>query len=358
MVQKKPRVSIGMPVYNGEKFIRQSIESILSQTYEDFELIISDNASNDQTKRICEIYKSKDSRIKFYSNNKNIGGPSNYNKVFHLSSGEFFKWSAYDDVLAPQFLEKCVSALDRDKTLIGCYTKTARIDENGHFLGYYNEGLLKNIDSVKPHERFRELTSLNYKPTPFHGLYRRSYFAKSQLHGSYIGADRNLVAELALIGRMYKIPECLFYWREHPDAYTSIFYGENKEDTSDSLLAQLGWWSSESGTYFTHWKNCDEYLKSINRISLSFFERFRCYIQVGDWFLSEGCRFMAGDVVMFLKNNSRFINKLISGLPPGLKRASPLKSNKIPSSIGFHAVIDNFKSYDFEISQKTQKMEK
>jgi hypothetical protein len=145
-----------------------------------------------------EIYKSKDSRIKFCANDKNIGGPSNYNKVFHLSSGEFFKWSAYDDVLAPQFLEKCVSALDRDKTLIGCYTKTARIDENGHFLGYYNEGLLKNTDSVKP--RTVQLTSLNINQLHFMGYTAEVILRKVNFMGVILVLTEILLLSLVLLG--------------------------------------------------------------------------------------------------------------------------------------------------------------
>ena len=103
MNRRKSRVSIGMPVFNGEKYLRESIESILDQTYQNFELIISDNASTDRTQEICLEYARKDNRISYYRNDKNLGGPRNYNRVFELSSAEYFKWAAYDDVLAPEF---------------------------------------------------------------------------------------------------------------------------------------------------------------------------------------------------------------------------------------------------------------
>ncbi|MHA2324554.1 MAG: glycosyltransferase family 2 protein, partial [Promethearchaeota archaeon] len=230
MRKNTPRISIGMPVFNGEKFLRESIDSILKQTYQDFELIICDNASTDTTQLICEQYEARDHRIKYHRNKKNIGGPMNYNKTFKLSSGEFFKWAAYDDVLAPEYLKKCIATLENDNSIIGCHCKTGRIDQDGNFLGYHNNGLLKNIDSPKPHKRFRDLISLYYITTPFHAIYRSSLFAQSQLHGSYIGADRNLVAELSLMGRILELPECLFFWREHPNSYTSIFYGSIRDD--------------------------------------------------------------------------------------------------------------------------------
>ena len=218
-----------MPVYNGKKYLKEALDSILTQTYQDFELIICDNASTDRTQQICLDFAKKDSRIRYYRNKKNLGGPKNYNRVFELSSGKYFKWAAYDDVLAPEFLKKCINVLNKDLSIVGCHCKTGRIDQNSHLLGYYNRGLLKNIDSPKPHKRFRDLIGLRYITTPFHGVYRRRLFARSQLHGSYVGADRNLVAELSLMGRIYEIPECLFFWREHPDSYTTIYYGSNDD---------------------------------------------------------------------------------------------------------------------------------
>ena len=316
--KNKARVNIGMPVFNGEKYLRESIDSILNQTYSDFELIISDNASTDRTKEICQKYARKDNRIRYYRNQKNIGGPRNYNRVFKLSSSEFFKWAAYDDVLAPEFLRKCISVLDQDPSVVGCHCLTGRIDQNGVFLGYYNEGLLGRISSPRAHERFRDLIGLYYTTTPFHGVYRSSSFAKSQLHGSYIGADRNLVAELSLMGRIYQIPECLFFWREHPDSYTSIFYGNSRSHTLDRLREESAWWSKESGTYFPHWKTCIEYFRSVNRVQTSFFERLLCYNQIFDWIMEEGRRFMAKDIMLFMLQHSNFASKILQHFPSKL----------------------------------------
>lgn len=326
MNDHKPRVSIGMPVFNGEKYLRDSIGSILNQTFQDFVLIISDNASTDHTQEICLQYAQQDNRIRYCRNERNIGGPMNYNRAFELSSSEYFKWAAYDDVLAPEFLNKCVNVLDKDPSIVGCHCRTGRIDQNGTFLGYYNEGLLKKIDSPKPHERFRDLIGLYYTTTPFHGVYRASWFARSQRHGSYIGADRNLVAELSLMGRIYEIPECLFFWREHPDSYTSMFYGSDRKDTLDRLRAEAAWWSRENGTYFPHWKNCVEYFRSVNRVPLKLSERFLCYSQIFGWFIEEGRRFMARDIILFLLQHSNLAGKLMQNIP------SNLKSNILPLS--------------------------
>jgi glycosyltransferase involved in cell wall biosynthesis len=307
----KPRVSIGMPVFNSEEYIEEAFDSILNQTFPDFELIVSDNASTDRTQQICLDYAFKDSRVRYYRNKKNLGAPTNYNRVFELSSSEFFKWAAYDDVLAPDFLKKCVAVLDKDQSIVGCYCETGRIDKDGNFLGYYNEDSLRNISSKKPHQRFRALLDMYYITTPFHGVYRRSLFAQTQRHGSYIGADRNLVAELSLLGRIYKIPETLFFWREHASSYTSIFYGRVRENTLDRILKEMSWWSKEGGTYFPHWKNCVEYFRSVKRIPLRPYERVLCYGQIFDWILREGRRFLLKDMVLFLLQHSHLARTIL-----------------------------------------------
>jgi glycosyltransferase involved in cell wall biosynthesis len=322
-----------MPVFNGEKYLKQALDSILTQTFQDFELIISDNASIDHTQQICLDYAAKDSRIHYYRNERNIGGPNNYNRVFQLASGEYFKWAAYDDVFAPEFLEKCVNMLDRDASLVGCYCKTGIIDQDGNFLGCYTAELLKMTDSTKPHERFRALLSMYYLTTPFQGVYHKSLLAQSQLHGSYIGADRNLVAEISLMGRIYQIPECLFFFRKHSESYTSIFYGKVRENTLDRLLRETTWWAKTSGSYFPHWKNCVEYFRSVKRIHLKLSERFLCYIQIFDWFLREGRRFIAKDIALFLLQHSSLASTL-------MQKTMSILNTRVKSKISYFVEIE------------------
>src|SRR5436190_12174806 len=95
---RDPIVSIGLPVFNGERYLRQALDSLLGQDFQDFELIISDNASTDRTAEICRAYVAKDRRIRYYRNESNIGSAPNYRRVFELARGEFFKWCSHDDV--------------------------------------------------------------------------------------------------------------------------------------------------------------------------------------------------------------------------------------------------------------------
>ncbi|MBS0016773.1 MAG: glycosyltransferase family 2 protein, partial [Arthrospira sp. SH-MAG29] len=127
-----PRVSIGLPVYNGENFIQETLDCLLSQTFDDFELIICDNASTDRTEEICRDYAARDKRIRYYRHPENLGAAKNYNRTFELSTAEYFKWAAHDDLYAPEFLERCVEALDTHPSTVLCYPQEYWIDEQGN----------------------------------------------------------------------------------------------------------------------------------------------------------------------------------------------------------------------------------
>ena len=128
MIDRIPRVSIGMPVYNGAAFLRESLDSLLSQTYEDFELVISDNGSTDGTQNICRAYATEDVRIRYYREEENRGAAWNYNRVFELARGEYFKWAAHDDVHAPTFLERCVEVVDNNPDVLWCFSRHTHVD--------------------------------------------------------------------------------------------------------------------------------------------------------------------------------------------------------------------------------------
>lgn len=114
-----PKVSIGMPVYNGEKIIRNALDSLLSQTFTNFELIISDNASTDSTSTICMEYAKKDERIQYIRQPKNIGGTLNFYFVLKNAKGEYFMWASADDIWEPSFIEKNIKILESDTQIVG-----------------------------------------------------------------------------------------------------------------------------------------------------------------------------------------------------------------------------------------------
>ncbi|TIR43005.1 MAG: glycosyltransferase family 2 protein, partial [Mesorhizobium sp.] len=133
---KSPRVSLGMPVYNGENFVFEAIQSILKQDFDDFELVITDNASTDRTADICLEFARRDKRVRYVRNARNLGAGANFNRAFELSSGAYFKWCAHDDVLGSGFLMDCVRALDGDSRHVIAYPRLLGIDETGQLTPY------------------------------------------------------------------------------------------------------------------------------------------------------------------------------------------------------------------------------
>src|SRR5207248_940805 len=130
-----PQISVGMPLYNADRFLQETLDSILAQTFVNFELVISDNASNDRTEEICRAYAARDSRIRYYRKEINRGAAWNHNRVFELSRAKYFKWACYDDLLAPTFLEKCVAVLDCDPGVVLCFSIFRDFDDYGTRVG-------------------------------------------------------------------------------------------------------------------------------------------------------------------------------------------------------------------------------
>jgi glycosyltransferase involved in cell wall biosynthesis len=194
-----PRVSIGLPVYNGEKYLREALNSILLQTYTNFELIISDNASVDQTQKICMDFAEKDQRIRYYRNETNLGAAPNHNLVFKLAKGEYFRWAGCDDKISPELLEKCVEFLDNHLDVVLCVPNTGIIGEYGEDLGGFEYG--KDISLPTPGERFRYFSLVNTSGNYLYGLIRSNAITKIALHGSYPSSDLVFLAELSLYGK-------------------------------------------------------------------------------------------------------------------------------------------------------------
>lgn len=210
-----PRLTIGLPVHNGERHLSQSLDALLDQTYTDFELIISDNASTDGTERICREYVRRDQRVSYVRQRHNIGAAGNHNAVVRLARGELFKWASHDDLYANDLLARCVQALDEnpDAVLASCWTAFMDVDGTvTKAVDVYPPG----TDSPRAPERFRGLL-FAVSGDDDYGVIRTEVLRRTPLSGSHYHADRTLVAELALHGRFHRIPETLYFRRDLPD---------------------------------------------------------------------------------------------------------------------------------------------
>ena len=149
-----PRVTVGLPVYNGERYLAEAIDSLLTQTFTDFELIICDNASTDRTEAIGREYAARDSRVRYCRNRVNIGLYPNFNLVRGMARGEFFKWLAHDDVCSPTYLERCVEALDAAPGASMAYTRATAIGPDGQPAPEFDWAEAEQYDDAKPEARF------------------------------------------------------------------------------------------------------------------------------------------------------------------------------------------------------------
>lgn len=211
-MENRPKISIGLAVYNGQDHIRASLDSFLAQSYKNFEIIISDNASDDKTKEICLNYSRLDKRIIYYRNADNKGSVYNFNRVFELSDGEYFIWASSHDFWKPDFLEKSLCVLENNKKVVLAYSLAESIGSNHDgkvkvFHGPDTRGLsfMSRVQTV--------FWGIQYA-YPIYGLIRMENLKQTGLFRKIIGPDLVLLFELSLLGEFAMIPEVLIYLRE------------------------------------------------------------------------------------------------------------------------------------------------
>jgi glycosyltransferase involved in cell wall biosynthesis len=209
-----PRLTVGLPVYNGENYLAESLDSLLGQSYEDFELIISDNASTDGTADICRRYEKQDSRVRYIRLPHNIGLAPNHNFLVKQARGELFKWASHDDLYARDLLKYCVAGLDDDPRVVLAHSWTAMIDGSGTIIEKV-EYPLATASSRAP-ERFRSAL-FAHGGDDTGGVMRTAILRRTPLHGSYHHADRTVITEVSLYGPFYQVPDWLYCRRDHPE---------------------------------------------------------------------------------------------------------------------------------------------
>lgn len=284
----RPLVALGLPVYNGENYLAQALESLLAQTFGDFELIISDNGSVDGTESICRDFAARDRRIRYVRESRNRGVFWNFNRTFLMSDSPLFRWTAHDDLCEPGLLEACVKAMRERPEIVLAYPRTRVIGPAGESLWEYGTRLL--TDAADAATRFRESIAHDHACYHIFGLIRSSVLKRTTLMGAYAGADRNLLAELALHGPFYEIPEPLFLRRDHPGTLSRVYrdprdmadYVERTEAKRDkgpihipTLRRALGYW------------------ESLNRAPLSPQDRMACLGVLGRWAAARGRNWVA-----------------------------------------------------------------
>jgi len=262
---RPPRLSIGLPVYNGERYVGEAIDSILGQAYGDFELVVSDNASTDGTREICESYARRDPRVRFLRQPVNLGASANFNEVLSRARAPRFKWACADDRLAAGFLESGMREMDACPSVVLCYGQTTMIDDDGRPLGPSPQGLDLREDDVA--ERFRLARERSGYLNVLQGILRTDVLRETAQFGAYPGADEALVVELTLRGPFHEIEAPMLFRRFHAEAASAGTTLAARQDHLDpSSRGRLSLW---------HWRHAAEHVKTIGRAPLPLREKAR-----------------------------------------------------------------------------------
>jgi glycosyltransferase involved in cell wall biosynthesis len=242
-----------MPLYNEERYLRQTLDSLISQDYANFELIISDNGSVDGTSNICQEYAAKDQRVHYYRNETNIGAAVNFQRVFELAQGDYFVWVAGHDLWHRTFLSRCLEILSQDASIVLCYPQALWINTDGQPLG-----LIPNSVETRGLNRISRLNvvlwGLGYC-YPVYGLISSQALRKVSLGLQVIATDAILLTELSLLGAFAHISEPLLYIRKMDDfgsweKYLEKIFMQSLSDLSPPSL---------------YWQMIDEHLKIISK---------------------------------------------------------------------------------------------
>lgn len=211
-----PLVSVGVPVHNGENYLEDALRSNLDQTFDDFELLVSDNGSTDRTQEICRDYAAADPRIVYDRVDENRGAARNYNRLVHAARGRWFRWASHDDLADPRLLELLVDHARSTPRAVLVYGKTVLVDEDGDAIRRRDDNL--DLRQPTPHQRLAGFARGWGMCNPVFGIIDRDVLLQTSLIGPYVGSDVTLLAELAMAGEFHEVPEYLFHRRIHADS--------------------------------------------------------------------------------------------------------------------------------------------
>jgi glycosyltransferase involved in cell wall biosynthesis len=274
MNDRAPCVSICLPVFNGENYVREAIKSALEQSFAKLELIISDNASTDGTADICRDACVRDQRVRYFRADVNHGLARNFNSAFHMARGRFVMWMGHDDIIATDYVSRCVETMEADREVVLCFAHTNYIDEKGVLIKRVK--LQNDGTSASPSERFKNIVAYHHKCEAIFGLMRREVLKETRLHGGFADSDRVLLAEMGLRGRFELISDYLISRREHPLRTTM---------RPDRWERTLIFDPSKSGKLmFPFLREALEFFYAVGRAPIPWSERLHCYEHLLRWF--------------------------------------------------------------------------
>ena len=327
-MQREPKITLGLLVYNGERYLGQTIDSLLSQTYGDFELLVSDNASTDGTEEICRSYAALDRRISYIRQNENIGAMGNFNYLASRATTDYFKWCAADDLIAPNFLATCIEFLESQPDFVLCQSSTRTIGFDDSELPndiIKPSGASERIPiglnrTYQPWQRFRDVLLGSTAVMDLWGVIRTAPLKDTGLLSPYVGYEKVLMAALSLRGRFAELPQKLFSYRIHPDSFSSRIAEDARQEWCDPAAEQ---------TTYPRLKYLDGYFNAIGNSRLSLTQNFLCRVAIGRYLLqvSKWPRVLLESILrrQFFDGNAEILssNAATSQTPADLIRSPP-----------------------------------
>lgn len=259
--RRVPMVSVGLPVYNGGRLLPHAIESILAQDFDDFELLISDNCSTDETAEVCLDYQRRDERVRYYRFDENRGGLCNFLNVLGLAQAPFFMWASHDDLRRETFIRACLASFHQDQSVVLVYPFTTILDSDSRFRGIARDTYSVNQES--PAERFKNLIWGIGMCNAFYGIFRSSALKKVKSWWTSLYFDNLALAEIALLGKIVQLEEPLFV-RRLTGRYTAASYEERIANVISAI--SLNWF--DEGISFPHIRLAYAHLELVNESTI------------------------------------------------------------------------------------------
>lgn len=275
MTADVPALTVAVPVFNGENYLRQALDSLLAQTYSDFDLLIVDNASTDTTPDIASEYGERDPRVRYHRNKSNIGAAANWFHALDLCATRYFKWAAHDDLYAPEFLERCVDALERDPSVVACFSRTVPISGEGKIIRIDQLETQVDTMSSRPDERLYNILGHDYLCVQMYAVMRTAVLKATRPYIGYIGWDWNTLAELALLGRIAEVNAPLFYHRLHDLAFGIALNSGRPRGELVQYDPTINWQTDRSMV-----PRVRNYFGAVHRAPLTAVQRACCYAQL------------------------------------------------------------------------------
>ncbi|MFD0980310.1 glycosyltransferase family 2 protein [Tropicimonas aquimaris] len=235
-----PAATVGVPVCNGENYLVEAIGSALRGTVDDLEVLVCDNASTDRTAEIVRYLAASYRRVAYLRNETNIGAARNYNRVWAEGCGRYFKWLTHDDRMKPEYLKRTTKVLDDSPKVVLCNSRVDYIHAAGAVFDQH-DGILAVADYARPSDRFAAIVLKSHSCVDLFGLVRRDAMENSLLHGTFHGADRAFLAQMALRGGLAHLQEPLVELRENPKRHTRQYI---------SVQARYTWHDGDQGRRF------------------------------------------------------------------------------------------------------------